>query len=160
MRSTIGCVLFLLAAGAVPAPAQGTFFIEGGPVSASGASDLQLGFRASRARFSGAGIDFALATIPSGFSQGIVLLMPDLDADLRTRLGDRSAFCVRLGGSSLIGFSGGGSGSGFGFNGGVGFVSRVGSSVALRVDFTYRELFSNGTSLGMSSLTFGLGIGG
>jgi hypothetical protein len=117
-RSPTGFVLLMLAAG--PAAGQTAFYVEGGALTAPGFSEFQAGLRGSPARLNGTGIDFSVATLPGHFSEGLVLVMSDLDAAIHRPLGSRVAVSARLGGTALFGTGGGTSGAALGIGAGAG----------------------------------------
>ena len=157
-RSPTVIMLLLLAAGS--ASAQTAIFVEGGLLRGAGISEFQAGLRGSPATLSGAGLDFSAATLPTHFSDGIVLVVADLDATIHRPLSSIAAVAVRLGGTAAFGAGGGGAGAGFGVNAGAGMIFSLGPRLLLRLDFTHRWLMSDGSTAGVSSFTLGFGVGG
>jgi hypothetical protein len=158
-RITAVIIGLALAGGWVPAAAQNGVAFEGGVAMAAGESEFQAGIRASSMQPSHIGIDFALATFPDALANGVFNLMSDLDVEYRAPLGALAGISVRAGGSALVASADGSSGAAGGFNAGLGMILRVGAKTSFRADYTYRQYFGGGGSLGLSSLTFGLAIG-
>ncbi|HEY6809474.1 MAG TPA: hypothetical protein VI160_11890 [Gemmatimonadales bacterium] len=142
------------------AAAQTAIFVEGGALTAPGFSEFQAGLRGSPATLNGTGLDFAAATLPAHFSDGVVLVVADLDASIHRPLSSAAAVAVRLGGTGAFGAGSGGGGAAFGINAGGGLIFSVGPRLLFRLDFTHRWFLSNGTTFGFNSVTFGIGVGG
>jgi len=82
-----------------------------------------------------------------------------LDVTYHIPMGEQSQAVERGGGSALVASAFGGTGSAGGVNAGAGVILQLAKTTAFRVDFTYRRFFGQGGSVGLSSLTFGIGIG-
>ena len=149
----------LLTPRAAHASAQTAFYVEGGAMSAVGVSEFQAGLRGSPALLDGTGIDFAVATLPAHFSDGLVLVMSDLDATIHRPLSPSVAVAARLGGTGVFGAGSGGGGAALGINAGGGLIFKLNASLLLRFDYTHRWFMSDGSTLGLSSFTLGIGVG-
>jgi hypothetical protein len=149
----------MLAAHTAYASAQSAFFVEGGALTATGFSEFQAGLRGSPATLNGTGIDFSVATLPAHFSEGLVLVLSDLDATIHRPVSPSVAVAVRLGGTAVFGATSDGGGAGFGINAGGGLIFSLSSRLLMRLDYTHRWLMSDGSTLGLSSFTLGIGVG-
>lgn len=158
LRCSLATVV-LLAIISTPAAGQTAFYVEGGALTAPGFSEFQAGLRGSPAKLEGTGLDFSVSTLPAHFSEGLVLVISDLDVAIHRPLGPRIAVSARLGGTALFGSGGGTSGAALGIGAGAGLIFSVGSTMLLRLDFTHRWLMSGGTTVGISSITLGIGVG-
>jgi hypothetical protein len=158
MRCTFAAISLLMLVSA-PVAGQTAFFVEGGAMTAAGASEFQAGLRGSPTVRDGTGIDFAVATLPAFFSQGLVLVMSELDATIHRPLSPSVAVAIRLGGTAVFGAGSEGGGAALGINAGGGLIFNFGSRLLFRLDYTHRWFMSDGAALGLSSFTVGIGVG-
>lgn len=158
MRSILaGLALAVAAAGT--ARAQGVAGVEIGTATAAGLSALQIGFRADNTRRGGVGVGIDLTTFPDAISNGEFSGLGDVDLTYHVPVGPAVAIPVSAG-FSMAGATGV---FGAGFNAGIGVIGRMGETVAVRLDYTWRHLsftgFGGSASGSLSSITFGLVFG-
>ena len=157
---TLLLILPLLgAAGCAP-----TFGVDIGGASsaylmAGGLPEAQVGLRLSPSRLRGYGLDFALALASSPIEVDVA----DAAASYRVPLGPDAALGLRGGLTAITNKYLGGVGAGY--NGGVGFIARLSPNLAVRADYTTRQLFQRLYAVGepsrvhLSSITLGVALG-
>jgi hypothetical protein len=158
MQRSVG-VTSLLSLIVVSAAAQSAFYVEGGALTGRGLSEFQAGLRGSPAKLEGTGLDFSAATLPAHFSEGAVIVVADLDAAIHRPLSPSVGVAIRLGGTAGFGAGEGASGAALGINAGGGLIFSFGPRLLFRLDYTHRWFMVEGSTQGLSSITFGIGIG-
>ena len=135
--------------------AQKSFSLEAGYLAAFEDAAFLVGFRATGAKAGAAGVDFSISTLPQGFPEGFLVLLPHLDITTAAAVGPNAWLLPRFGASALIGVGDGGGGGVFGLNGGIGLLGRLSEKAGIRLDLTYMRYFGDGDSIGLTALTFG-----
>lgn len=142
------------------AAAQSGFSAEVGVLTAPGegaGAVLQVGLRVVFVQTRSVGVDFAIATIPEGIVEGVLLLTPDFDLTAAIPLGLKTWLLPRGGVSALVGVGGGAAGAVLGFNVGVGILGAIGASMGARLDVGYRRYISDGETAGLLGVSVGVG---
>lgn len=131
--------------------------VEGGALHAYDRSLFQAGMRAAPRRGGFGSFDFALATYPELFGDGVFLVAMDLAGTYGVPQRDSPVVFFPRAGLSLMTngrFSGTGGGAAAGYHAGAGVFVRGSARLGLRVDYTYRRFPRLDTAF--SSITTGL----
>jgi hypothetical protein len=135
--------------------AQKSMSVEAGYLTAFEDAAFLVGFRATGAKAGAPGVDFSIFTLPQGFTESVLVLMPNLDITTAAAVGPNAWLLPRFGVSALLGVGEAGGGGVFGLNGGIGLLGRLSEKAGIRLDVTYVRYFGDGESLGLTALTFG-----
>lgn len=139
-----------------PAVARNHVFLETsvavGARSPYGVSGLTVGLHLTSAPPNAAGLDFGISSYVDPLTHGSANVLTDLDAAYLSWGPAQPRVLLRAGLTTLLMH-----GLGLGLNAGAGLIVPVGSTAALRIDYTYRR-FSGDLGVHLSGLSAGFGI--